>query len=110
MSSARPISQGAIMALESTRTGAAPAGRVVSIAGRFAQLPQQAAKNVTVHLLHGQADPVIPCVHTVAAAERWVALGGDATADVVPFAGHEVNAEIAARVVDRLKGGAPRQR
>jgi len=34
------FSQGAIMALESTRQIDVPAGRVVSIAGRFAYAPQ----------------------------------------------------------------------
>lgn len=103
------FSQGAIMALESTRIRPLMAGRVVSIAGRFARHPEGAVRGVTFHLLHGKDDHVIPYSHTVYAAERLISLGGDVTADVVPFAGHEINTEIAELLVDRLKGYLPRR-
>ena len=98
------------MALESSRARDALAGRVVSIAGRFAALPEQATAGTTLHLLHGKNDSVIPYAHTVAAAERLVALGADVTADVIPFVGHEINDEIATLLVERLKGYLPQRR
>lgn len=101
------FSQGAIMALASTQLPEPPAARVVAIAGRFAQSPGRAPKTVAVHFVHGQVDSVIPHVHSVMGADRWVELGGRATIDLFPFAGHGIDAEIAARVVERLRGGAP---
>lgn len=103
------FSQGAIMALESARLGKALAGRIVSLSGRFAQLPDAAPEHSTVHMIHGKADAVIPYGNAVAAAERLVALGGDVTADVLPFVGHEVNAQVVALLVERLRGHVPRR-
>ena len=96
------FSQGAIMSLESTQIDAAPARRIVAIAGRFALPPRLAPTLVRLHLLHGQQDGVIPFVHTVTGAERWTALGGAVTVDLFPQAGHEIDGEIAANVLDRL--------
>jgi phospholipase/carboxylesterase len=103
------FSQGAIMALESTRHGAYLAGRVAAIAGRFARLPVQATPQTTLHLIHGKTDDVIAYGHTLAAAERVVELGGDVTADVLPFVGHEINGTVENLLVERLRGYIPRR-
>jgi phospholipase/carboxylesterase len=103
------FSQGGIMALESTRHQPAVAGRVVSIAGRFATLPTAANPGTTLHLFHGKLDPVIPYGFTVEAAKHLVALGADITADVVPFVGHQINDEIATLMIERLRGHLPRR-
>jgi phospholipase/carboxylesterase len=104
------FSQGAIMALESTRDREALAGRVISIAGRFARLPERATLSTTLHLFHGKHDAIVEYGHTVAAAERLVALGGDVTADVIPFIGHEVHADIELLLIERLQGYLPQRR
>ena len=96
------FSQGAIMSLAATQTDPVLAGQVVAIAGRFAQPPARAPHDINVHLLHGQVDAVIPFQQSVAAAERWNALGGTSTIDLFPTAGHEIDAEIAMRIVERL--------
>lgn len=96
------FSQGAIMSLAATQATPMLAGRVVAIAGRFAQPPADAPRDVTVHLVHGQVDDVIPFRQSVSAAERWNALGGTATLDLFPTAGHEIDAAMAIRVVERL--------
>jgi len=103
------FSQGAIMALESTRRGIVLAGRVAAICGRYALLPEQAPAETTLHLFHGKTDAVISYAHTIAAAERLVALGGDVTADVLPFVGHEINETIEKLVIERLRGYIPRR-
>jgi phospholipase/carboxylesterase len=97
------FSQGAIMALESARARPCVAGRVVSIAGRFAQLPDTAPKETTVHLFHGQRDAVIPSALTVDACARLAALGAKVTADVVPDLGHGINATLLTVLIERLQ-------
>jgi phospholipase/carboxylesterase len=103
------FSQGGIMALESTRDKPALAGRVVSIAGRFAQLPATPNLATTVHMFHGKADTVIPYGFTLEAAEHLVAIGADVTADVLPHVGHQINAEIADLLIERLRGHLPKR-
>src|SRR5450830_1274416 len=49
------FSQGAIMALESTKLEATAALRIVAIAGRFASLPNHQS-GATIHILHGDSD------------------------------------------------------
>jgi phospholipase/carboxylesterase len=103
------FSQGAIMALTSTQHTPALAARIVALSGRFGTLPDIAPENCTLHLIHGKQDAVIPYSHTVHAAERLVQLGADVTADVIPFAGHEINEEIAALVIERLTTHVPKR-
>jgi phospholipase/carboxylesterase len=103
------FSQGGIMALEATRDRPAVAGRVVSIAGRFAALPETANAGTTLHMFHGKADPVVPYGFTVEAAKHLVAIGADLTADVVPGVGHQITAEIADLLIERLRGHLPKR-
>jgi phospholipase/carboxylesterase len=103
------FSQGAIMCLEQTRQGQGLAARVIALAGRYATLPTQAPEQTTLHFIHGKQDEVVHYRNTIEAAERLIALGGDVTADVIPFVGHEINDEIAALAVERLTGYVPRR-
>jgi phospholipase/carboxylesterase len=103
------FSQGGIMALESTRDRPAIAGRVVSIAGRFAQLPETPNPDATLHMFHGKLDPVIPYSYTVEAAQHLVAIGGDITADVIPHLGHQINEDVAELLIERLRGHLPKR-
>jgi phospholipase/carboxylesterase len=104
------FSQGAMMVLAATQRDApALAGRVISIAGRFAEPPQRPALETTFHLFHGRQDAVIPYAQTVSAAERLLALGADVTADVLPFIGHTIDDEIAQRLLQRLTTYVPRR-
>ena len=103
------FSQGGIMALESTRDRPAIAGRVVSIAGRFAKLPETPNPATTLHMFHGKADPVIPYGFTVEAAQHLVTIGADVTADVIPHVGHQIDPDIAALLIERLRGYLPKR-
>jgi phospholipase/carboxylesterase len=103
------FSQGGIMALESTRDQPAVAGRVVSIAGRFAKLPTEPNADTTLHMFHGKLDPVIPYGFTVEAAQHLVNIGADITADVIPHVGHQINDDIAELLIERLRGHLPKR-
>ena len=101
------FAEGGVMVLESTRSGATIAGRVVAIGARFARLPEKADDATTLHLFHGKQDPVVPYGFTVQAAEHLVAIGADVTADVIPFIGRQINEDVAALMIERLRGHLP---
>lgn len=102
------FSQGAIMALASTQLPTPLASRIVAIGGRFTALPEQALHDdLTIHLLHGKADAVMPYSHAIHGAMRLKALGTDFTADVLPFVGHELHPDLVALAVDKLQHHIP---
>lgn len=83
------FSQGAIMALESSKLPTPPAAEVISLAGRFAKLPSQAS-TVVIHLLHGTADGVMPASLSQAAfahLQQWPEQ--QASLMIVPQIGHQ---------------------
>jgi len=94
------FSQGAIMALAAALAPEPPAARIVSLSGRFAELPQQVPAGVRFHFLHGDADPVIAASYASQAAQR---LQAQATLDLFPGLGHGVTAALADRLVQRLQ-------
>jgi phospholipase/carboxylesterase len=106
------FSQGAMMVLEATAVAgeAVLAGRVVALAGRYARLPDVAPAGTTLFLVHGKADAVVHYGYTVEAARHLVDLGADVVADVIPFLGHEIDAEMLDLVVERLRTHIPRRR
>ncbi|WP_432239647.1 esterase [Herbaspirillum robiniae] len=95
------FSQGAIMALEAGKPADAPAATVVAIAGRYAAAPT-AKPGATVHLLHGDADGVMPVALAHTAFERLQALGAKATLDVAPGVGHQPDARMLALLARHL--------
>lgn len=96
------FSQGAIMALESTKLPDPPALRIVSFAGRFATLPEQRSE-AGIHLLHGDADPVMPAMLAQAAQARLLQLGTDITVDIRPGVGHEPHPALLGCLAVRLQ-------
>lgn len=93
------FSQGAIMALESTQHPTALAGRVIAMAGRFAQAPRRASAATALHLVHGESDGVMPVALSESALRQWQALGGQATLDRLPGLDHGIDA----RAVDAVR-------
>jgi phospholipase/carboxylesterase len=105
------FSQGAIMVLEAAAQAGDDvlAGRVVALAGRYAQLPGTNPGGTTLFLIHGKADDVIHYGYTVEAAKHLVALGADVVADVIPFLGHEIDPEVLDLVARRLRTHVPKR-
>ena len=104
------FSQGAIMALESTALPQLLAGRIVALSGRYAGVPHQPCEQTTLHFVHGKDDPVIQYGQTVMAAKQLVTQGVDLTADVLPFLGHTITAEVQSLVIERLRTHLPQHR
>jgi phospholipase/carboxylesterase len=102
------FSQGAIMALESTQQDVpALAGRVVAIAGRFAQPPRQAPVGTSMTLLHGEQDRVMPIGLAVDAHRQLRALGARSTLEPFPGLGHGIDARVVETLVQQLGEPAP---
>jgi phospholipase/carboxylesterase len=101
--------QGAIMALESSKSATPPCARVIAISGRYAQLPESVAEELTFHFLHGKEDAVIPYSHTVEAAHHLRDLGADLTAEVVPFIAHELHPDLIDIVLTQLTTHVPKR-
>jgi phospholipase/carboxylesterase len=97
------FSQGAILSLAAAHAQRPPAARVVSLSGRYPELPQQAPAGVAVHFIHGDADPVIPVAHAHNAARSLDALRAKVTLDVVPGLGHGINPAAAELLLQRLR-------
>jgi phospholipase/carboxylesterase len=94
------FSQGAIMSLAATQLEAAVAGRVIAIAGRFPRPPRIAPSGTTIHLLHGEADRVMPVQSSVEAAAQLRSLGAKVTVDTFPGLGHGIDSRVLARLVE----------
>ncbi len=101
------FSQGAVMALEAVQAETQLAGRVLAFSGAYASLPAHAPHEVSLHLLHGQLDGVLPYQDQVSAARRLVQLGADITADVLPDIGHELHPELIERAMEQLRTFLP---
>ena len=102
------FSQGAIMALESTQLDSPPAARVVALSGRFARPPRVAYRSVRTHLMHGDADAVMPVRGAVEALAQLQGLGAVATLDRFPGLGHGIDGRVVDAIVRRLNEPAAR--
>lgn len=88
------FSQGAILSLEATQADApgALAASVVALAGRFAAPVRRAPAGLRFHLVHGEADGVVPARYSVEATQALQAMGGNVTLDLLPGLGHGIDA------------------
>lgn len=101
------FSQGAIMALESTQTERSPAARVIALSGRFARAPQVAPASLRVHLMHGDADLVMPLQLAVHASDQLRGLGVPTTLDQFAGLGHGIDRRVVDAIVKRLEVALP---
>lgn len=96
------FSQGAIMALESSRAALGLAGQIVSLSGRYAHLPEAAPADTKIAFIHGELDGVIAAGFAVQAAERLRSLGAAVTLDILPGTQHQITQATARLLVERL--------
>jgi phospholipase/carboxylesterase len=94
------FSQGAIMGLASTQSDEPIAGRVVAIAGRFAEPPRVRPCDCEVNLLHGDVDPVMPVALARQARDQLSELGARVTLDVLPGLGHGIDGRVIRRLIE----------
>ena len=97
------FSQGAIMALESTQLDSPLAERVIALSGRFTRPPRFAHASARTHLMHGDADAVMPVQGAVDALAQLQGLGAVATLDRFPGLGHGIDRRVIDAIVRRLE-------
>ncbi|BDH44965.1 esterase [Salmonella enterica subsp. enterica serovar Choleraesuis] len=102
------FSQGAIMALESTKLHPGLASRIVAFNGRFATVPQQATTATTIHMINGDEDKVIEGLYAFQAQEALIAAGGDMTLDMVEGLGHAINDRSMELALNHLRYTVPK--
>ncbi len=102
------FSQGAIMALESTKSHPGLASRVIAFNGRFATLPEKATTDTLVHIIHGDMDNVIHIKHAQAAEEALMTQGGDVTLDIIENLGHAIDNRSMEIAINHLRNTVPR--
>ena len=99
------FSQGAIMSLESTQQPVAIAGRVISLSGRFAAATRVVPR-CPVHLIHGDADPIIAAAHALEAHDQLAALGAEVTLDILSGLAHTIDSAATRRALAYLQAPA----
>ena len=68
------------------------------MAGRFATPPSPVAAGTWIHLLHGQADAVVPTHHSIEAEDQLRGLNAQVTLDLFEGLGHGIDARMVRRV------------
>lgn len=101
------FSQGAIMVLEATQAQPGLAGQAFALAGRFAAPPQRSPAPTSVHLLHGDADRVMPVGHAEAAFAQLNTLGVHVTLQRFEGLGHGIDPRVLAAVRLHLRPAHP---
>jgi phospholipase/carboxylesterase len=101
------FSQGGLLALEAVMAEAKLAGRVLAFGAAPLARPVLAPEGVCLHLLHGLQDAEVPYRNVVDAAQTWVELRADVTADVLPGVGHELHAKLIDRALEQLRTFIP---
>lgn len=96
------FSQGAIMSLEATQFNERTAGKIIAIAGRFAQPPRTKPNVTKVYLLHGDQDKVIAVDYSKQATESFQHFDVPVVLNIFPDLGHGVDARVIARLVEHL--------
>lgn len=97
------FSQGAIMVLEATQVQPGLAGQAIALAGRHAVPPQRSPAPTSVHLLHGDADPVMPVTLAEAAFAQLTALGAHVTLQRFEGLGHGIDRRVLDAVQQHVK-------
>lgn len=101
------FSQGGQLALEAVLAEPKLAGRVLAFGAAPLARPDAAPEGVCLHLLHGLLDAEVPKQAVVDAANTWVGLGADLTADLLPGIGHELHARLIERGIHQLRHFIP---
>lgn len=98
---------GATLALALSNAHDGLVGRVLAFGGCYAAWPAIAPELTTLHLLHGERDPVVPVGRIRHDYEHLMEIKADATLDVASEVGHELHPALMDQAVTRLQTCVP---
>lgn len=96
------FSQGTIMSLATVVAHPELVGTVIGFSGRFAELPSSISTETKIHLLHGEADPVMPVMLAKQAYAQLQSLGTSVTLDTEPGVAHHIGAGLFQKAIGYL--------
>lgn len=103
------IGQGATLALGLALQHDGIAGRVLAFGADYGTLPTVAPQQTTLHLFHGEADPLMPVAGARRALQRLAELQGDATLDTAAGVGHALHPALLDCALQRLQNYIPQR-
>ena len=101
------FSQGARMALETSRRHTDLAGRVLAFSGLYSEEPASLPDTTMIHLFHGADDLLLPLREVEAMMRHLGVIQADATVDVASKVGHEMHPALIEQAIVRLQTCVP---
>lgn len=101
------FSQGARMALETSRRHAGLAGRVLAFSGLYAQAPDSLPEATMIHVFHGADDLLLPLQEVETMLQHLGGIQADVTIDVASQVGHELHQALIGQAIVRLQTCVP---
>ncbi|NLC36426.1 MAG: esterase [Alcaligenaceae bacterium] len=101
------FSQGARMALETSRRHADLAGRVLAFSGLYQEMPGALPETTMIHFFHGAADQLLPLSEVETLLQRLGEIQADVTVDVASQVGHELHPALIEQAIVRLQTCVP---
>ena len=101
------FSQGARMALETSRRHADLAGRVLAFSGLYPEAPDSLPQATMIHLFQGADDLLLPLKEVEAMMRHLGTIQADATVDVASRVGHELHPALIEQAIVRLQTCVP---
>lgn len=101
------FSQGARLALETSRQHKELAGRVLAFSGLYAQAPEGLPETTMIHFFHGAADRLLPLEEVEEMMAHLGKIEADITVDVASQVGHELHQALIDQAIVRLQTCVP---
>lgn len=101
------FSQGARMALETSRRHADLAGRVLAFSGLYPEAPVSLPETTMIHFFHGADDLLLPVKEVQDMLRHLGEIQADVTVDVASKVGHELHQALIEQAIVRLQTCVP---
>lgn len=101
------FSQGARVALETSRRHADLAGRVLAFSGLYAEAPSALPETTMIHFFHGAEDLLLSLKEVETMVQHLSSIEADITVDVASQVGHELHEALVEQAIVRLQTCVP---